>query len=31
MAVPDLNHFNRAACVIDGVNNPELALASAIA
>ena len=30
-AVPNLDHFNGAACVIDGVNDAELALANAIA
>ena len=28
--VPDLDHFDGAACVINGVNNAELALANAI-
>src|SRR6266496_4867882 len=30
-AVPDLDHFNGAACVVDGINDSKLALANAIA
>ena len=30
-AVPDLDHFNGAACVVDSMNDSELALANGIA